>query len=69
MTAKRPSGEHAIRYLHDAMRYKPDASPREIRRELRRRLKADGFGWLQWVAAIIKILLTIAPLLFQRPKS
>ena len=65
----KPTEEHAIRYLHDAMRYKPDATPREIRRELRRRLKADGFGWLQWLSVIIKILATILPLLFSRPKE
>ena len=66
---KKPTDVHAIRYLHDAMRYQPDATPREIRQELRRRLKADGFGWLQWVAVIVKILATILPLLFSRPKA
>ena len=67
--AKLPSDAHAIRYLHEAMKYKPDASPREIRRELRRRLKAAGFGWIQWVGVIVKILAALLPLLFQRPKK
>ena len=67
--AKLPSDAHAIRYLHEAMKYKPDASPREIRRQLRRRLKADGFGWIQWVGVIVKILAALLPLLFQRPKK
>ena len=55
-------------YLAEALRYKPDATGRELRLEVRRLLKRDGYG-AGWIMVIIKILVALAPLLFQRPKS
>ena len=68
MNAKRPTKKHAIKYLHEAMELKPHASPKQLRQEIRKRLKQDGYGW-GWILVVIKILAAIAPLLFQRPKS
>ena len=59
---------HAIRYLHEAMRYKPDASPKELRREVRRLMKQDGHG-KRWIWLVVKILFSLVPLFFQRPKA
>ena len=55
-------------YLAEALRYKPDATGRALRLEVRRLLKRDGYG-AGWIMVIIKILDALAPLLFQRPKS
>ena len=59
---------HAIRYLHDAMRYKPDATPKELRREVRRLMKQDGHG-MGWIFLVLKIVFSLLPLFFQRPKA
>ena len=68
MNAKRPTKKHAIKYLHEAMELKPNASPKQLRQESRKRLKQDGYG-LGWIWVVLKILAAIAPLLFQSPKS
>tara|TARA_B100001123_G_scaffold202562_1_gene229759 strand:+ start:60 stop:263 length:204 start_codon:yes stop_codon:yes gene_type:complete len=66
--AKRKARAAAISYLTQAARDMPDATPAQLRREIRRRLKRDGFG-LSWIVVILKILAALAPLLFQRPKA
>tara|TARA_R100001143_G_scaffold62589_2_gene66245 strand:- start:1373 stop:1576 length:204 start_codon:yes stop_codon:yes gene_type:complete len=66
--AKRKARAAAISYLTQVARDMPDATPAQLRREIRRRLKRDGFG-LSWIVVILKILAAIAPLLFQRPKA
>ena len=43
MNAKRPTKKHAIKYLHEAMELKPNASPKQLRQEIRKRLKQDGY--------------------------
>ena len=68
MNAKRPTKKHAIKYLHEAMELKPNASPRQLRQEIRKRLKEDGYGW-GWILVVIKNLMAIAPIPFQRPKA
>lgn len=55
-------------YLAEALRYKPDATGEELRLELRRLFKRDGYK-AGWILIVIQILATLFPLLFQRPKS
>ena len=66
--AKRKARAAAISYLTQVARDMPDATPAQLRREIRRRLKRDGFG-LSWIVVILKILAAIAPLLFTAPKD
>ena len=68
MARTKPTKRHAIKYLHEAMELRPNSTPAELRREVRRRLKADGYGW-GWILIVLKILMAILPLLFQRPKA
>ncbi len=58
--------EYAHKYLYEAIKYKPDATPRELRREVRRRLRQDGYGF-SWMF-VLKILLELIPLLFRSTK-
>lgn len=59
--------EYAHKYLYEAIKYKPDATPRELRREVRRRLRQDGYGssWL----FVLKIIMALLPLLFRSTKK
>ena len=59
--------EYAHKYLYEAMKYKPDATPQELRREVRRRLRQDGHGssWL----FVLKIIMALLPLLFRSTKK
>lgn len=66
MNAKRK--KKPTEYLAEALRYKPDATGEELRLEVRRLLKRDGYKG-GWILVVIKILMAIAPLLFQRPKA
>ena len=58
--------EYAHKYLYEAIKYKPDSTPRELRREVRRRLRQDGYGF-SWIF-VVKILLELIPLLFRSTK-
>ena len=64
--AKKQAKKRAIKYLHEAMELRPNATEAQLRRELRKRLHADGYrlGW----GVIIKIILSLLPLFFQKPK-
>ena len=64
----KPNKKHALRYLEEVARDLPGASPKEMRREIRARLRRDGYGW-GWILVIIKILAALAPLLFSKPKD
>ncbi len=66
--AKKDLEHRAIKYIYEAMERRPNSTEREMRREVRRRLKQDGYG-VGWFFVIIKILMAILPLLFQRPKA
>jgi hypothetical protein len=65
---EKPDEDYALRYVYEAMKYKPGASHREIRREVRRKLKAEGYG-AGWIWVVIRIIAALLPLLVQRPKS
>ena len=67
MAKKKPSEGHALKYLEAATRAMPNASGRELRREIRRQLREDGYGW-GWFIVVIKILLELLPLLFSKPR-
>ena len=60
--------QHALRYLQEVARDLPAATPKQMRREIRRRLKRDGYG-MSWILVIIKIIAALAPLLFTSPKD
>ena len=60
--------QHALRYLQEVARDLPDATPKQMRREIRRRLKRDGYV-MSWILVIIKIIAALAPLLFTSPKD
>ena len=66
MTRKRPTQASALSYLQDVARDLPGATPKEMRAEIRRRLRRDGYGW-GWIVVVLKILAALAPLLFKGP--
>ena len=59
--------EYAHKYLYEAMKYKPDATPQELRREVRRRLRQDGHG--SSLLFVLKIIMALLPLPFRSTKK